>query len=238
MKTFTSLVAALVLTAFSASAQTNTNQVTFRVLPTSAANTKHSERWSLMVEMAFLNPVRQWGNEIVDLRAARNTYEAGESEVGGFYLRCGKVLSVTPDGVLITLDSRFWPEPYLKTVFLYRCPFKGSVVDDSHMAAIGKPMSPYQYKAFGGAVRTVEAFDCGEVPEKQYVEKLDAFAKAEAERIFAQRRDAQAKYLADKKAADDQRLAAAKARAEKFRAERAAKEAAEARAKEKPEAPK
>jgi len=211
-----------------ATGQTNTNAVTLRVLPHSTGNlAKVSRLQTEYVDFAYLaGGVRQWGNEVVDLRPAKPEFYNGRSQVEGFYLIGGNVISVNAEGVLLSTDMDFTQSG--KLVFLFRPHRLEWKVDGQRMAVIAKKMeAPYVYKSAGGARKTVEAYDCGEQPENKWILELNARAAAESEKKEAARKDAAAKYNAAVKDAADKRMSEAKARAEKARAEREAKEKAE-----------
>lgn len=188
--------------------------VKLTVLPKSSQTWMGPRLWREFVKYAFVNGVRQWGNEVVDLRPAQADFETGRHENHGFSLLAGKVLSVGADGLLITLETEVGYKP--QTVWLYRAPFLGKVVDGDPIAAIGRKMPPYSYQSATGARRTVEAFDCGEAPDRRYLEYFDALAKAEAD-AQAESRKRAAQAAADTQA-EAKRLRQAEADARVFAA--------------------
>ena len=197
------IVLSLLLSALPLFAQTNTNGVNLITLPKSTTKWRHSGLWSSYVEMAYLFGVRQWGNDIYDLRPARPMFESGEVHANGFHLLAGKVISVASDGLLVSLDTKVGFRP--QAVFLYRAPFRDSVVDGEAFAAIGRMMKPYTYTSASGARSTVESYDCGEAPEKKWIEQLNARAKAEADKIELARQMTARDYELAKKEAKARR---------------------------------
>lgn len=190
----------LLLCALELSAQTNFPPpgVKLVVLPRSKETTWFSNHWLSYVKMAYLNGVRQWGNEIVDLRPARFAFETGEHEHHGFSLMAGRVLSVTPDGLLISLDTAVGFRE--KNVWLRNAPFTGKLVDGDLIAALGRKMPPFTYKSASGAQRTVEAYDCGEAPERRYLEHFNALAQAESEALALKTQQFSAAFAAKQQA--------------------------------------
>lgn len=223
MKIRCHLFAALLLAVFSATAQDR--KLTFHTLPASTTTYVQSSRWMLYVDMAFLTPVRRWGDEVYDFRPARATFNSGTADIGDFHLRAGKIVCVNAEGVLIELDERQWSSRRL--VFLRNPAFRERLVDGEAFAAIGRTAPPYVYTSVIGARRTVESFDCGALPDSAALEQAEALAKAVADQKAEALRAAIQSATAAKAEADAKRMAEAKARAAKAFADRAAKEAAE-----------
>jgi hypothetical protein len=187
-----------------ASAATITNTISLHVVPDPRLPLgKGSLDWVRLVSAAFKQPFIQWGNDIYDLRATKDYFMAGNDTHAGFYLAAGRVISVATDGLIV---EEFASK---RIIFLFRARQGGVAVDGDYVASLTRPRERYQYRNALGALRTIEAYDCGELPEERYVAELqkkateNAIAQAEInQRIAASiAREADAKAKAAKEAA-------------------------------------
>lgn len=186
--------------------------------------------WQQSVKIALSNPVRVFGDEVWHFGPARKLAEGGARvfavENKGSEARAdlitGRVLQVLTDGVLLKPDKDYHQDT--KTIFIQRPPLLSSLVDGDYLAALAMVRKPYRYTSTTGALLSVEAYDCGDSPSADQVEKANQHVRERVAKHNESIKAAQDARLAAVKAEQDKKTAEARERGAKFRAEREAKE--------------
>lgn len=148
---------------------------------------RRDELISEMVRMAAHDPYRAIGGEGFDLSPLFEHLKRIDSWQGRpmreWRLIYGHVQQVLEDGLLVQTERLPHWTFEEKVVFLKNHRALAKAVDGSAVAEFARPIERYQFTSVAGAVRTVEAYDCGSpLPREKVVEINQKKAEIEVEK--------------------------------------------------------